>query len=500
MVAQRTDEGLQACKDMLSFMKKRAELEADYGKRLAKLCTSAQPAGKTGDGAGGFGGTCLLAWQAVLDASQEQARAHVLVSKQLEENVIVSVTSFVKDMEAARKKLVSDGQRVLKERKEQEDALAKAHHQYDKACEARDAAVKAHLQAQAENKAKDLPKLASKVDKAESSRVAAEEEYKFKIKETNSYLDRFHSTHMPKVLDDLQHLETVRIHLYKTNLKKAVRVLEGPPPVTAKALLTLKGFVSAIDNDADVRLFIEESRSPNVPAPPYEFVPYGDERAAGSRASLALNAYSGAPGPKPATAVFGCTLDEIMAREPATADGTRATVPRLLPALCAGIMALDGARSEGLFRLSGEALKIKELRAQLDRGNYDLSGVRSVHILTGTLKLWFRELVDPLVPNELYDACLACAAGDPPAVRAVFERIPPISQEVIAFLMRFLRSISTDDIVACTKMTPDNLAMVFAPSLLRCPYDNPQVIFENAEKERKFTLALFRTLNNIAAP
>ena len=43
-----------------------------------------------------------------------------------------------------------------------------------------------------------------------------------------------------------------------------------------------------------------------------------------------------------------------------------------------------------------------------------------------------------------------------------------------------------------TKMTDANLAMVFAPNVLRCPSANPQTIFENAKHEVSFLLALIQ--------
>jgi hypothetical protein len=40
-----------------------------------------------------------------------------------------------------------------------------------------------------------------------------------------------------------------------------------------------------------------------------------------------------------------------------------------------------------------------------------------------------------------------------------------------------------------------NLAMVFAPNLLRCPSELPSVIFENARWEQKLVCELIENLN-----
>jgi len=45
-------------------------------------------------------------------------------------------------------------------------------------------------------------------------------------------------------------------------------------------------------------------------------------------------------------------------------------------------------------------------------------------------------------------------------------------------------------------MTISNLGMVFAPSFLRCPSDNPQTIFENSKVEQDFVKTLLLHLKS----
>ena len=44
-------------------------------------------------------------------------------------------------------------------------------------------------------------------------------------------------------------------------------------------------------------------------------------------------------------------------------------------------------------------------------------------------------------------------------------------------------------------MSPDNLALVWAPNFLRCPSNDPMVIFQNTKKEMLFVRNLILTLN-----
>jgi hypothetical protein len=43
-------------------------------------------------------------------------------------------------------------------------------------------------------------------------------------------------------------------------------------------------------------------------------------------------------------------------------------------------------------------------------------------------------------------------------------------------------------------MTVDNLAVVFSPSLLRCPSEDPMEMMTNSKSEVRFTAVLFAAL------
>jgi hypothetical protein len=62
-------------------------------------------------------------------------------------------------------------------------------------------------------------------------------------------------------------------------------------------------------------------------------------------------------------------------------------------------------------------------------------------------------------------------------------------------LIHFLQEFAHPEVVACTKMDSSNLAMVFAPNLLRCTSQDPKVILENARKEMNFIRTLVTTMD-----
>jgi len=61
------------------------------------------------------------------------------------------------------------------------------------------------------------------------------------------------------------------------------------------------------------------------------------------------------------------------------------------------------------------------------------------------------------------------AVTTPPAAAAIFNALPPLQRRVSYGLLGFLARLAAPENVVETKMSVDNLAMVFAPSFLRTP-------------------------------
>ncbi|XP_053868175.1 rho GTPase-activating protein 9 isoform X2 [Malaclemys terrapin pileata] len=124
--------------------------------------------------------------------------------------------------------------------------------------------------------------------------------------------------------------------------------------------------------------------------------------------------------------VFGCRLDALCQRE-------KDMVPRFVR-LCVEAVEKRGLDADGIYRVSGNLAVIQKLRFAVDRERAVTSDGRyvfpeqpcqeerlsladpewdDVHVVTGALKLFFRELPEPLVPFALFDAfsCRPTASG-----------------------------------------------------------------------------------------
>lgn len=164
-----------------------------------------------------------------------------------------------------------------------------------------------------------------------------------------------------------------------------------------------------------------------------------------------------------------------------------AKIPIILPFLSDGILALGGMKAEGIFRVPGENDVVSDLRLRIDRGFYNLDNIEDPHVPASLFKLWLRELQDPLIPDELYNECISCAEDeDPQTITRMVSMLPTINRRVLLFVISFLQQFLDERVMKVTKMTAVNLAVIFAPNLLRCDSDSMSVVFTNAKYEQSF--------------
>ncbi|EIW82547.1 RhoGAP-domain-containing protein [Coniophora puteana RWD-64-598 SS2] len=216
-----------------------------------------------------------------------------------------------------------------------------------------------------------------------------------------------------------------------------------------------------------------------------------------------------------AQCTFGESLEGSMQLQAESYPDER--VPVVLPFLANGILLLGGTRAEGIFRVPGDNDTVAGLRLRLDTGRYTVEGVDDPHVLASLLKLWLRELLDPLVPAEMYNECITAAmpaskaaaapgptvlpavlatssaaavAADPRACVDIVRRLPDVNRRVLLFVVSFLQMFLEEKVCRVTKMTSANLALVMAPNLLRCPSENMAVVFVNAQYEQIFVHTL----------
>ncbi|XP_023801022.1 rho GTPase-activating protein 39 [Cyanistes caeruleus] len=189
--------------------------------------------------------------------------------------------------------------------------------------------------------------------------------------------------------------------------------------------------------------------------------------------------------------MFGSSLQDIVAMQKERYPDRQ--LPWVQTRLSEEVLALNGDQTEGIFRVPGDIDEVNALKLQVDQWKIP-TGLEDPHVPASLLKLWYRELEEPLIPHEFYEQCIS-HYENPEAAIAVVHSLPRINKMVLCYLIRFLQVFVQPANVAVTKMDVNNLAMVMAPNCLRCQSDDPRIIFENTRKEMSFIRVLIQHLD-----
>ncbi|XP_078198629.1 beta-chimaerin isoform X4 [Callithrix jacchus] len=139
----------------------------------------------------------------------------------------------------------------------------------------------------------------------------------------------------------------------------------------------------------------------------------------------------------------------------------------------------SGLKSEGLYRVSGFTEHIEDVKMAFDRDGEkaDISAnvYPDINIITGALKLYFRDLPIPVITYDTYskfiDAAKISNADERlEAVHEVLMLLPPAHYETLRYLMIHLKKVTMNE--KDNFMNAENLGIVFGPTLMRPPEDS----------------------------
>uniref|UniRef100_A0A7N8XEQ0 BCR activator of RhoGEF and GTPase n=1 Tax=Mastacembelus armatus TaxID=205130 RepID=A0A7N8XEQ0_9TELE len=163
--------------------------------------------------------------------------------------------------------------------------------------------------------------------------------------------------------------------------------------------------------------------------------------------------------------VFGIKISTVTKRE-------RSKVPYIVRQ-CLEEIERRGMEEVGIYRVSGVATDIQALKTAFDTNNKDVSVMMSemdVNAIAGTLKLYFRELPEPLFTDELYPnfaggITLSDSVAKESCMLNLLLSLPEPNLVTFLFLLDHLKRVAEKESV--NKMSLHNLATVFGPTLLR---------------------------------
>ncbi|KAJ3600813.1 hypothetical protein NHX12_031788, partial [Muraenolepis orangiensis] len=169
--------------------------------------------------------------------------------------------------------------------------------------------------------------------------------------------------------------------------------------------------------------------------------------------------------------VFGCHLDTLCHRE-------NGTVPRFLDK-CIRTVERRGLDVDGIYRVSGNLAVIQKLRHKADHEeSLDLEDGQweEVHVVTGALKLFLRELPEPLFPFASFDKFIAAIQETDYSQKVSFIKdligcLPLPNHDTMARLFRHLLKVIEHG--EFNRMSVPSVSIVFGPTLLRPQIESP---------------------------
>uniref|UniRef100_A0A3B3HGB9 Rho GTPase activating protein 12 n=1 Tax=Oryzias latipes TaxID=8090 RepID=A0A3B3HGB9_ORYLA len=163
--------------------------------------------------------------------------------------------------------------------------------------------------------------------------------------------------------------------------------------------------------------------------------------------------------------VFGCSLSSLCQRE-------NTTVPNFVR-MCMEHVENTGLSVDGLYRVSGNLAVIQKLRFAVNHDEkVDLNDSKweDIHVTTGALKMFFRELPEPLFTyGSFYDFVNAIKGSDYKqrvnSVKDLIKKLPKPNHDTMQALFKHLRRVV--ELGEANRMTTQSVAIVFGPTLLR---------------------------------
>lgn len=182
-------------------------------------------------------------------------------------------------------------------------------------------------------------------------------------------------------------------------------------------------------------------------------------------------------GIKPHQVYFGGNLHYMM-----NLESSDTNVPAILPKLFQMVKEFGGLNAMGIFRKSASQFDVDTLKKNIETKGKFLVPKEDPHTPASLIKIWLRELDVPLIPPALYDDCLTKRNAED--CMEILDVLPQDNYDALAFLLTEICEFSQYE--STNKMNATNLAIVFAPNILKSISHDDSQLMRQQEKEQLF--------------
>lgn len=510
LLFDRIKQSMVSAREASVFLKKRAIIEDEYARSMAKLARSTFETYSLSDAkAGSF----VKSWHSIVKTHETLSDNRLRFATKLSE-MSDELSNLAKEVDKSRKQARETGLRLEKNLQDAEAGVEKARGRFDTAAEdlerllllkSGESTKSGEIQSSGGGgvssgkrtlgkaigksgllfKNKNPQQILKQEEEIRARTSSASDAFRREVLSTQGVRQEYFNLQLPRILRTLKenaeeidngtqyHLARYAFLFESTVLNDGMAI--SPVGTDVAPSSGLKGAVETIDNRADFKQYMSNytvAHGRDYKGPrregPYE---EGFLNVPGtSKANAAAVTGSGARGSVVSERpIFGVDLAEQMARD-------NVEIPPILEK-CAAAIEEVGIENMGIYRLSGTTSKVQKLKAKFDADwtTVDLTNdeaMQDINIVAGCLKLWFRELPEPLLTHELYAGFIEAARIDNDRLRHIrlHERVnelPDANYATLKFLMGHLDKVRALERV--NQMSASNLAIVFGPTLLSPP-------------------------------
>ncbi|XP_068576986.1 rho GTPase-activating protein 25 isoform X2 [Cebidichthys violaceus] len=175
--------------------------------------------------------------------------------------------------------------------------------------------------------------------------------------------------------------------------------------------------------------------------------------------------------------------------------------PHMVPILvqkCVEFIKEHGLDEEGIFRLPGQDNAVKQFRDAFDAGERpSFPSDTDVHTVASLLKLYLRELPEPVVPWTQYQDFLDCTNQLDSSSTEGWQKLekqisllPRVNYNLLSYVCRFLFEVQLHSKV--NKMNVENLATVMGINLLKPQIEDPITVMKATPQIQKLMTVMIR--------
>lgn len=174
-------------------------------------------------------------------------------------------------------------------------------------------------------------------------------------------------------------------------------------------------------------------------------------------------------------------------------------VPRIVVSACELILK-EGKDVQGIFRISATKTSMESLKDTVEESNdFNFNGHSAIDV-SGLLKLFLRELPDPLFTFERYRAFLDLTKIDDDEeqvveLKKIIDTLPLYNYKTIQHITKMCVLISECSDI--NKMTESNLSTVLTPNLLYTKTVDPLAMVMEMEQANNIYTAIIKNYNKI---